>query len=116
MTNEQLISKVVQKMKKEYNDYVDKISILSPKEIIDKSYETVYKYEILEMFECDECGIFLDPVDEQMPYEELLAMDNPLEFLYSEWLKWDGSVLDELERSIRYSLGVERFIPSSLGG
>ena len=104
-------------MKMEYDEYIHKMEILPPKEIIKNAYEIVYKYEILYMFETEDCYYRIyDPVDGQRPYKKLLEMDYPLDYLYQKWIDWDGSVIEELESSIRFALDVERFIPSSLGG
>ena len=50
---------LLEKMTKEYDDFIEKLSMQSPDEIIRASYEKVFKEDILAVVESRDCLRFL---------------------------------------------------------
>ena len=71
------------KLKREYNDFINKTKKLSKEEIISKSYEKVMKEEFVTMFY---------PSDEyDIEDIKILNKDKtPLDELYQGWMDWKG--------------------------
>lgn len=88
-----LEDRAYEKINREMNEYLAEIKTKSPEEIVEAAYEITYKQEILGMFECD--GAFNDKQS-----MAILKTKNALDYLYKEWLDYDGSVLDELRGSV----------------
>ena len=88
-----LDDRAYEKIQREFDAFIADIKTKSPDEIVRAAYEITYKEEILSMFECD--GNFND-----RQCMALLKTDNALDYLYQEWLDYDGSVLDELRGSV----------------
>lgn len=85
----QLINnKLYDKLSKEYDEFYNHLLTLSPKEIVEKSYEKVFKEDFLLCFE-----------ERNLDYKSakaLLNLKNPLDELYQEWLSKDYSYMDML--------------------
>ena len=92
-----LEDRAYEKINREMNEYLDEIKTKSPEEIVEAAYEITYKQEILGMFECE--GAFNDKQS-----MAILKTKNALDYLYKEWLDYDGSVLDELRNSVNLAI------------
>lgn len=92
-----LEDRAYEKINRELNEYLDEIKTKSPEEIVEAAYEITYKQEILGMFECE--GAFNDKQS-----MAILKTKNALDYLYKEWLDYDGSVLDELRNSVNLAI------------
>ncbi len=84
-----------EKVKKEYDAFVESLEKLPPKEIINHSYEKVFKEDIAMCFE----ELELEPNDAKA----LLKKKKPLDFVYQEWLKNDCSYMDMLRDTVEDS-------------
>ena len=84
------------KLQKEYDSFIEEIKGLPPDEIIEKSYEKVYKEELLSLFYDDKRD------DEEA--QALLDLEYPLEELYQEWMDTDASISETLEDVIYYKI------------
>ncbi len=80
------------KVSDELRNFLNELEKLLPKEIISHSYEKVFKEDIVMCFE----SIELDDSDAKALYK----MDNPLDFIYGEWLHCDRSYMDMLRDTI----------------
>ena len=79
---------LLEKMSKEYDDFIEKLSLQSPDEIIRASYEKVFKEDILAVVESRE----LEP-----KYVKALLRENyPLEGCYQRWLEEDVTYMEDL--------------------
>lgn len=96
MSMEDLRDLLYQKASKEQDDYIEHLKTLSPKEIIDKSYEKVMRDDILMTFENDYMSEYLS--DKQV--KELLKLDYPLSACYEEWMDTDYSHMEMLRDTI----------------
>lgn len=96
-----LEDRAYEKINREMNEYLAEIKTKAPEEIVEAAYEITYKQEILCMFECE--GAFNDKQS-----MAILKTKNALDYLYREWLDYDGSVLDELRGSV--DLAIEKQI------
>ena len=88
MENLTIQDKLYNKLSKEYNQFLDGLKEKTPDEIIDKSYEKVFKEELKLLFEEGN-------IDNETA-KILLKLDYPLDELYREWLGSDDSFLDML--------------------
>ena len=84
-----LEDRAYEKVQREFDEYIADIKTKSPEEIVEAAYEITYKQEILCMFECE--GAFNDKQS-----VAILKTKNALDYLYNEWLDYDGSVCDTL--------------------
>lgn len=66
------------KIQQEYDKFIEKLMKLSPKEIIERSYEKIFKEEIISMIQGKELS--------KSEINALLKVDYPLDALYQEWL------------------------------
>lgn len=66
------------KIQQEYDKLIEKLMKLSPKEIIERSYEKIFKEEIISMIQGKELS--------KSEINALLKVDYPLDALYQEWL------------------------------
>ena len=80
------------KMKSEYDEFISDLSTKSPKEIIDHSYEKVFKEEILIICESS------DRTQEEA--KALYQQKRPLDFLYQEWLHNEYSYMDMVRDTV----------------
>ena len=92
-----LEDRAYEKINREMNEYLAEIKKKSPEEIVEAAYEITYKQEILCMFECE--GAFNDKQS-----MAILKTKNALDYLYQEWLDYDGSVLDKLRSSVNLAI------------
>lgn len=88
-----LEDRAYEKINREMKEFIADIKTKSPDKIVEAAYEITYKEEILSMFECE--GAFNDK-----QCMAILKTKNALDYLYQEWLDYDGSVLDELRGSV----------------
>ena len=94
-----LEDRAYEKINREMNEYLAEIKTKSPEEIVEAAYEITYKNEILGMFEWE--GAFNDK-----QCKAILKTKNALDYLYQEWLDYDGSVIDILKDSVENSLNM----------
>lgn len=80
------------KMKLEYDEFISGLSQMTPKEIIDHSYEKVFKEELVIMCESEERS--------QEEAKALYKLDRPLEALYQEWLHNEYTYMDMVKDTI----------------
>lgn len=80
------------KMKSEYAQFISDLSTKSPKEIIDHSYEKVFKEEILIICETSE------RTSEEA--KALYKQKKPLDFLYQEWLHNEYTYMDMVRDTV----------------
>lgn len=92
-----LEDRAYEKINREFDDYIVDIKTKSPDEIVRAAYEITYKQEILSMFEID--GAFNDKQS-----MAILKTKNALDYLYKEWLDFDGSVVDTLRDSVALAI------------
>lgn len=88
-------------MQAELDRFIAELKTKPPDEIIESAYELIYKQDILQSFDFDfdgNCPL----TDEQA--KALLSMKYPLDYLYQEWLNYDGSVLDTLRQSNDFAI------------
>lgn len=86
-----------EKMKMELDNFKSELKTKPPDEIIKSAYELVTKEDILTIFEVEENFELKD-------YKALLKAKKPLEYLYQEWLSYDGSVMDTLRESVNFAI------------
>lgn len=89
--------KLYDKMKMELDNFKNELKTKPPDEIIQSAYELVTKEDILSVFEIEEDF-------ELKEYKALLKTKKPLEYLYQEWLSFDGSVMDAIRDSVNYAI------------
>ena len=77
------------KIQQEYDKFIEKLMELSPKEIIERSYEKIFKEEIISMIQGKELSKII----------ALLKVDYPLDALYQEWLKTDLSYVQMVDET-----------------
>ena len=83
------------KLEKELTSYKQELETLTSKEIIDKSYETAIKEEVIYLFY---------PESKQFDIDEIKALKsekNSLETLYQGWMDCDMNICQLLEDSAR---------------
>lgn len=83
------------KLESELASYKKDLESLTAKEIIDKSYETAIKEEVIYMFY---------PESKQFDLDEIKALkkqDNSLETLYQGWMDCDMNICELVEDSAR---------------
>ncbi len=81
------------KMYKEQEQFIEKLKLSTPEEIISSSYEKVMRDDILMAVGDNNC---LN--DKQM--KELLKIDYPLSACYNEWMDTDCSHMEMLQDTI----------------
>lgn len=89
--------KLYEKMKRELDNFKAELKTKPPDEIIRSAYELVTKEDILSVFEIEENF-------ELQYYKALLKTKKPLEYLYQEWLGYDGSVMDAIRDSVNFAI------------
>lgn len=92
-----LEDRAYEKINREFSAFLADIKTQSPDKIVEAAYEIVYKDEILGMFEWE--GAFTDK-----QCMALLKTKNALDYLYNEWLDYDGSVVDTLRDSVNLAI------------
>ncbi len=76
------------KISGEYDNFIENLKTLPPEQVIEKSYEKVFKEDILLTIE----GENLSPEKAKA----LLKLEKPLDSLYHAWLETDASYMDRL--------------------
>lgn len=84
---------LLEKMNREYKEYLKRLELKSPKEIINSSYETVFKEDIIAAVEMQT----LEPEH----IKALLSVEYPLDYCYDEWLREDITYMDELRYCVK---------------
>ena len=87
------MNELINRIRKEHQEYLDRIAQLPPSAIIRKAYEICYREEFISILESTDFD------DDTL--DILLATDNLLDVLYDEWLDTDASVCDMLTDVIR---------------
>lgn len=85
-----------EKMQAELDSFIEELETKPPSEIIEFAYELTYKEDILQSLVFDFEGNY--PLTNEQA-KALLSLKYPLDYLYQEWLDYDGSVLDTLRQS-----------------
>ena len=88
---EKIRQELYEKLEQELTSYKQELSTLTTKEIIDKSYETTVKEEVIYLFY---------PESKQFEIDELKALKNEknsLETLYQGWMDSDLNINQLLE-------------------
>lgn len=80
------------KLEKEHNDFVAELKTKSPEQIIEASYEKVFKDDILSIFDYAEFS--------QTQAKALYKLKYPLDAIYQEWLHNDMSYMDMLRDTV----------------
>ena len=92
---EKIRQELYEKLEQELTSYKQELSTLTTKEIIDKSYETTVKEEVIYLFY---------PESKQFEIDELKALKNEknsLGTLYQGWMDSDLNINQILEDSVR---------------
>ena len=93
---EEMNNKLYRKLETEYTNFIENLKTLSPDEIISKSYEKVFKEDILLCFD-----------ERELSFKEakaLFSLEKPLDSMYHDWLEVDTSYMDELRDSTHDSI------------
>lgn len=95
-----ILDELMRKIVNEMNEFVNSITNKTGRQMMEEMipYELIYKEDIMMSFEYDE----LDLSKEELVF--LLDLECPLEWLYQEWLKYDGSHMDMLREFIKNTL------------
>lgn len=81
-----------ERMSREYEEFINKLMVSDPEDIIRASYEKVFKEDILAIVESGD----LSPVDVRV----LLRDNHPLESCYQRWLDEDFSYMEDLRMCV----------------
>ena len=94
---------LLEKMTKEYDEFIEKLSMQSPDEIIRASYEKVFKEDILAVVESGAL---------EAKYVKALLRENyPLEGCYQRWLEEDVTYMEDLRICIEdHAKGLLRYM------
>ena len=92
-------------MQTELDSFIAEWKTKPSADTIKLAYELTYKEDILNSFDFDWEGRTPIP-DEQV--KALLGLKHPLDYLYQEWLEYDGNILDMLRDS--NSLAIDKAI------
>ena len=79
--------------KRQLEKEIKRLELKSPKEIINSSYETVFKEDIIAAVEMQT----LEPEH----IKALLSVEYPLDYCYDEWLREDITYMDELRYCVK---------------
>ena len=88
----QLKQQLNEKLQKEYDDFIERLKSLPPEQIIESSYEKVFKEEFMTTVQYKDLS--------KQEIKVLLKMDYPLDSLYREWLKNDLSYIPLVEDTV----------------
>ena len=89
---EELKQKVLEKIEKEYDDFISELSNCSSQVIIERAYEKVVKEEMKDKFTTKDLS--------EIESKSLLKSDGILEEFYDDWLNTDGNFSEMLEISM----------------
>lgn len=92
MDLQQLKELLNEKLQKEYDNFIEKLKSLPPEQVIESSYEKVFKEELMTTVQYKDLS--------KMEINALLKLDHTLDSLYQEWLKNDFSYLPLLEHTV----------------
>ncbi|MCG4662402.1 DUF3848 domain-containing protein [[Clostridium] innocuum] len=92
MNEQQLKQQLNEKLQKEYDDFIERLKSLPPEQIIESSYEKVFKEEFMTTVQYKDLS--------KQEIKALLKMDYPLDSLYQEWLKNDLSYIPLIEDTV----------------
>lgn len=99
MTERELVSALMCKLRKELNEYEQETLTKEPKEIYMRSYRTAV---LTEIFKYVQNRGFLS-VEEESLFTKLLEEPNASEYLYGEYIKTDVvDIYFEIERLFKY--------------
>ena len=82
------MTKLINRICKEHEEYLEHIKQLPPEEIIGKAYEICYREEFINIIE--------NSILSAETVKVLLNTPHVIDVLYDEWLKTDGSICDML--------------------
>ncbi len=82
------------KMRKSYNNLIHYLKGLPPEHIIERSYEKVMKEDII--LACEYGNLSNEEA------KALYRLKDPLEDLYSHWLKSDANYMEMLQDTVEY--------------
>lgn len=85
--------KLIEKIHKEQEEYLENLKKQSVEKVIAKSYETCYREELVIILESSD----IDDEDAEV----LLKMPDTLNELYDEWLSADCSICDMLTDTVK---------------
>lgn len=83
-------------MQAELDRFIAEWKTKSSANTVELAYELTYKEDILTSFNFDLVGSV--PLSDEQA-QALLSLKKPLDYLYQEWLEYDGNVLDKLRES-----------------
>lgn len=92
MNTQQLKQQLNEKVQKEYDDFIEILKQLPLQQIIDSSYEKVFKEEFMTTVQYKDLS--------RQEINALLKKDYPLDSLYQEWLKNDLSYVPLIEDTV----------------
>ena len=98
MENEKLKEKVLQKLEKEYDDFIEELKECKPEVIIERAYEKVVKEEMKEGFSYKELST--------TELRALLKSDGILNECYDDWINRDGNFDDILFDSVNDTIDI----------
>ena len=88
--------KLWEKASKEQSEYIAELKKMAPDLIVEKSYETTMRQDILSAFEGERQVHRMS--DEQV--KSLLNLMYPIDVCYGEWQKSDVTYMDKIEETI----------------
>ena len=89
--------RLLEKMRAEYEAFLDYLRGLPVEQLLDRAYEKVMKEDIVYAIE-------EEPLSEKQA-RALLKTSHPLEECYSQWQKSEGSYMPDLRAAIEYRAG-----------
>lgn len=96
--------KLYKKMQAEFDQFIADWKSKPSEDTLELAYELAYKEDIMNSFDFDLIGRTI-PIEQA---KALLAIKNPLDYLYQEWIDYDDSTLDILRDS--NSLAIEKAV------
>lgn len=90
-----LLAQLENKVNKEYTDYINSLYDLDAEEIIECSYKTIMLGSFKNILSYDS-GEYFD----EWKISNLLEVENLLELLYADWLRFADSVYDEYKEFV----------------
>ena len=89
MSDEELNTKLYEKMFAEQEAYKEKLLCMSPKEVLEHAYEYLAREDLLLNQECNNLS--------ESQCHALLKLKDTLAALYQRWLKTDDSHMEEIQ-------------------
>ena len=78
-----------QKLRGEYNAFVDEVKQLPPQDIVDRAYQLTFKYDLM--------ACVADCTFSEAEFKALLACPNALDVMYNEWIYLPNDLDENLE-------------------